>query len=121
MSKEQIAPREWRRFLDLFSRMHEGWLVSVQIADASGTHHEIEDLPLVGVTSEQNCLRFVIRVGASPSAHVTHAVERPTALWLDRTADGADEALEMVADGTTTVVRFRSPMPAEMVDGLQAF
>ena len=60
-----------------------------------------------------------IELGTRPDEHVNHAVSKPTAVSLEQTEEGANAALEIeVADGTKTLLRFRSPMPAEFVDGI---
>lgn len=39
--------------------------------------------------------------------HVTHMVNKPTRVWVQRAPDNTDEALEIEsADGTRTLVRF---------------
>lgn len=51
--------------------------------------------------------------------HVTHAVIEPIRVWLEQTSEGAAAALEIEsADEVKTLLRFRSPMPADMVDGV---
>jgi hypothetical protein len=49
---------------------------------------------------------------------VTHTIADPTRLWLEQTSQRANAALEIEsADEVKTLLRFRSPLPAEMVDG----
>ena len=60
-----------------------------------------------------------IEVGRSPGDHLTHLVHDVTRISLERTDAGADVALQIVsADGTTTLVRFRSPALPDTVDGV---
>jgi hypothetical protein len=114
-------PREdWCEELDSFSRQHEGWIVNVRVSDADGTvHTEAHDLPLVGVSCDApSRARVDIMVGDRPSDHVTHIVE-PVDVALEVTHEGAERGLRIrAADGSTTLVEFRSPMRAEDVDGL---
>jgi hypothetical protein len=121
MTKE-IPSDEWMSFLDSFSLQHQGWLVTVEvIAPEIGAQEEASNLPLEGITSsESNEHKSIsISVGNQPSNHLTHTVNAPIRLWLKQTAQGADEALEIEStDGVKTLLRFRSAMPAEMVDGL---
>ena len=120
MTKE-IPSDEWVSFLDSFSLQHQGWLVTVEvIAPEIGAQEEASNLPLEGITSESNKHQSIsISVGNQPSNHLTHTVNGPTRLWLKQTPQGADEALEIEStDGVKTLLRFRSAMPAEMVDGL---
>jgi hypothetical protein len=50
---------------------------------------------------------------------VTHTITDPTRLWLEQTSQGANAALEIESAGEVkTLLRFRSALPAEMVDGV---
>lgn len=121
MTKE-IPSDEWMPFLDSFSQQHQGWLVTVEvIAPEIGAQEEASNLPLEGISSsESNEHKSIsISVGNQTSNHQTHTVNAATRLWLKQTPQGADEALEIEStDGVKTLLRFRSAMPAEMVDGL---
>ena len=51
--------------------------------------------------------------------HITPAVRGVTRVTVERTVEGADAALPVdSADGTRTVLRFRTPGWPETVDGL---
>ena len=74
---------------------------------------------LFDLLTPEEAERIAISVGITPSDHLRHTVNAPTRLWLKQTNHAADEALEIEStDGTKTLLRFRSAMPAEMVDGL---
>jgi len=123
MATQEIPRDEWREFFDGFSRRHEGWLVTVEVLGSDiGAQVEAHELPLVGVTAETHGERqdeIAIIVGDSSQAHVTRSISDPAHVRLKRSAAGADEALEIEsASGTVTLVRFRSIMPPEMVDGI---
>ena len=50
---------------------------------------------------------------------MTHTITEPTRIWLEQTSEGANAALEIEsADEVKTLLRFRSTLPAEMVDGV---
>jgi hypothetical protein len=50
-----------------------------------------------------------------------HRISRPTHVSLEQTDEGADAALAIKAsDGTTTLLRFRSAVLPELVDGIAA-
>jgi hypothetical protein len=112
-------------FFDAFSRRHEGWLATVE-ASGEGTESRTEarGLPFVGVTAElrggENDTVSII-VGEAAGDHVTHTVTRPAHVRVGQNEDGEDESLQVEsADGSRALLRFRSAMPAEMVDGVVA-
>jgi len=117
----EIPRDSWREELDSFSRQHEGWIVRLEVTAADGrVQTEARDLPLQGVSADSPRTRSVaIMVGQEPSAHVTHEVAHPVAITIEQTDSGAERALRIrAADGSTTVVEFRSPMRPEQVDGI---
>jgi hypothetical protein len=125
MPTREIPEGQWVAFLDGFSLRHEGWLVSIEVLSSdAGTQVEATDLPLVAITASRGARdanAIDITVGASAGDHSSRTVERVTSVALKQTDAGADEALEIRSEGgATTLVRFRSAMLPEMVDGLLA-
>ena len=125
MQTQEIPREEWNSFFNSFSRQHEGWLATLEILAANvGAQEEARELPLAGVSLSSGANEtdaISIDLGTKPDEHVSHAISEPTAVWLEQTEEGANAALEIeVADGTKTLLRFRSPMPAEFVDGVVA-
>jgi hypothetical protein len=123
MQTQEISRSEWRTFFDTFSRQHEGWLATVEVLGSDiGAQEAVHELPLSGVSLSsggEETEAISIDLGTRPDEHVSHAISGPTAVWLEQTEEGANAALEIeVADGTKTLLRFRSPMPAEFVDGV---
>ncbi|MFN2387205.1 MAG: DUF5335 family protein [Thermoanaerobaculia bacterium] len=118
----EIPREEWKAFCDRFSREHEGWLATLEVLDeAIGAQVEAEDLPLEGITAASkgsggDAIEIFLR--AEPDGTLTHFVADPTRLWVLSTDAGAEEALEIEAPGSKTILRFRSAMPADMVDGI---
>jgi hypothetical protein len=116
----QIPPDEWVSFLDSFSRQHQGWLVTLEVIGPEiGAQTQASELPLEGISGSTKPKTISISIGGGTSKHLTHTVSAPTQLWLRQTPQGADEALEIEStDGVKTLLRFRSAMPTELVDGL---
>ena len=112
MLQTEIPRQEWGSTLRRFSEIHEGWLASVEVCSPEmGSLPEIMNLPLLGVSFETNHHTTVfISAGPSYEYHVTHAVQQPTRIWLERADDGRDVGLEVEAQGVTTVVRV-TPIP----------
>ncbi len=123
MSTQEIPRDQWKNFLDRFSRQHEGWLATLEVLGADiGAQQEARDLPLEGITAtstDDESRAIAISLGKTPEDHVTHAITKPTRVWLEQTSEGAAAALEIEsADEVKTLLRFRSPLPADMVDGV---
>jgi hypothetical protein len=116
-----IEPGEWISFLDGFSRQHEGWLATVEVATAGGMLKEVVNRRLRGVSIDHadGHQRAYVEMGDTSGEALTHMVESPTRIRFRRTQSGAHEGLEIEsADGTRTIVRFRSAMLPETLDGI---
>src|SRR5438552_9510302 len=123
MPTQEIPREQWNDFFDSFSRQHEGWLASLEVFGKDvGAQQEGLELSFEGISlnsGDKESDSVVINVGKSPADHVSHTIDQPKHVWLQRTAQGADASLEIEAEGDAkTLLRFRSPMPPEFVDGI---
>ena len=111
MQTTQEIPREgWNRFFARFNHDHEMQMVTVEVLGGEiGAQVEGRSLLLGGISAgDDNASSLVLMFDAVNGEHVTHMVNDPTHLWIQRTPDNTDEALEVEsADGTRTLVRFR--------------
>ncbi len=118
----EIPRQEWGRFLDEFSRRHAGWLVTIERSDPGKSPQALaRDVPLAGITAEfhGDHPRAIEIIAGPRDGEINHRIAEPTRLSLSRTPEGADESIEAEsADQTRTLVRFRSAVLPEMVDGL---
>jgi hypothetical protein len=119
----EIPRGEWAEFLDSFSRQHEGWLVTVEVLSTSiGAQVEAQELPLEGITAElkggdEGMITIIL--GSGSRERVTHNITGPIHVRIEQTEEGADMALQIESsDGVTTLVRLRSAILPEMVDGI---
>ncbi|HEX8844738.1 MAG TPA: DUF5335 family protein [Pyrinomonadaceae bacterium] len=118
----EIPRDEWVAFLDSFSRQHEGWLVTVEVLGTEiGAQVEAEEMRLEGITADlkdgEDVVSVILNKGATE--RITHNVTQPTHIRVEQTESGANMALQIESgDGVTTLVRFRSAMLPEMVDGI---
>jgi len=113
----KIVPRrKWSGTLDQLGRKHDGWLVSLDITmpQSIGAQPEFRQMPLVGITAEPAGVGAIsIAVEEPDGDHVTHMIHSPTRVVVETTKTGADSALEIdSADGTKSVLRFRSAQAA---------
>jgi hypothetical protein len=122
MSTEEIQRKQWPSFFNGFSRRHQGWLVTVEVLGPDiGDQVEVRELPLEGITAELNDSgedAIEIFVGARPDSHVSHKITAPEHVFLKQTVKGTDEALEIASRDVAALIRFRSPVPPETVDGV---
>ena len=122
MATTEIPAQQWESFFDMFSRQHQGWRVTVEVlGDEIGAELEAREMPLEGITADvkdkNRAISIILR--EKGSEHLTHIVSEPKHVRLKQTQEGADEALAIEsADRATTLVRFRSAMRTEMLDGV---
>ena len=114
--RTQIIPRDqWVRFLDDFTREHQGWRVRIEVTGGARSGVQAQDVPLEGVSadlrgSEQG---ISITVGNEQEPGLTHFIPGARRLVVRRTGAGNDEALEIEAgDGSRTVLRLQQVMRA---------
>jgi hypothetical protein len=122
MATKEIPPQQWESFFDMFSRKHQGWRVTVEVlGDEIGAELEAKEMPLEGITADtkdkNHAISIILR--EKGAGHLTHIVSEPRYVRLKQAQDGADEALAIESlDRVTTLVRFRSAMLPEMLDGV---
>ena len=105
--QKDIARDDWARFFESFTLQHDHWLVSVD--------GESESLPLEGIVARDS--RVDIHLGGDISHHRRITIDAARVLVVQE--GGVDEGVIIEsADGHTTQLRFRSPMPPELVDGV---
>ena len=113
----RLIPRaEWFTFCETFTREHSGWPTTVWLLGPRlGARVETRDLPFEGIVADRLGTAISIHLAALPARNVEHPVAAPISLWLEVPEDGNVGALGInSADGTTTLLEFRSPVPAEL-------
>ena len=122
MSTREVKRNEWTSFFNTFSRQHAGWFASLEIlGDEVGAQKEVVELPFKGISfnAEDEAESLIITFGKTADDHVSHTIERPRHIWLKETAEGAHDSLEIEEEGNRkTLLRFRSPVRPEFVDGI---
>ena len=120
MKRREIAREEWREFLESFNGQHEGWLVWVDrfeefLDESIETRHH--DGALRGVTSEDGAIALAVDDRASGHLE-TESIQNPQRIVLEQSEDEVDTSLEIDGAQSYIILRFRSPMASEMVDGV---
>ena len=123
MQTREIPRTEWRSFFDTFNRQHEGWLATLEVFSSDiGAQEQAHELPLEGITVSSRPgteEEIAISLGTSAEQHVSHTIADPTRVWVERTNEGANAALEVEAkDQTKTLLKFRTTARPELVDGV---
>jgi hypothetical protein len=120
MKRREIARDEWQEFFDSFNGQHEGWLVGVDrfdefLDESVETRHW--DGALRGVQSDDGTIELA--VDDRKSGHLeTEAIQDPQRIVLEQSEDEVDIGLEIDGAQSCIILRFRHPMPSQMVDGI---
>lgn len=104
----EISQDHWSRFLDEFSKDHEGETARIEVcdADAGETQHLCRGMPLVGVTycvKDRPDLIEIILEASADGPNLTHVVSSPVHVWHRSEQRHCVLQFE-AADGTTTVL-----------------
>jgi len=117
MITTEIPRAEWIKWLDTFSKQHEGWIATVEVLGAKiGDQEESGKLPLVGIGADvkDGESRIEITLGGRRDAHLTRIIDKAKRVWLKQPEEPAHEAVAVESeDGTTTVVHFRHVPPTQ--------
>ncbi|PYS24759.1 MAG: hypothetical protein DMG11_24015 [Acidobacteria bacterium] len=121
MSSVSIPQKQWREFLQEFSRRHHGWLVTVETHDLE-TAEDVASrfLPLQSITldlEDEKNPRINVTV-RSDEKEIRQILFRPSEVVLYRSARGDEEAVRVVSINTSTTIRFRVATSPELVDGV---
>jgi hypothetical protein len=120
MKRREIARKEWQAFFDAFNGQHEGWLVGVDrfdefLDESVETRHL--DGALRGLQSGEGTI--ALAVDDRTSGHLeTESISDPQRIILEQSEDEVDTALEIDGPQSCIILRFRTPLAAEMVDGI---
>jgi hypothetical protein len=109
---KEIPRREWIRFLDEFTREHQGWQVRVEVRDPEAGPEDVEvhDLPLQGISADDRGSEHDVSiiVGDEQNPGLTHIIPGARRVLVRRTEAGNDEGLEIeAADGSRTIVQLQ--------------
>lgn len=118
-----IPHDQWLSFLDSFSRQHLDWIATIEVESAAGRQVIVEERRLRGISVDHSdgTERVYIYSGETRQERMTHIVNTPANIRFKQSLSGEHQGLEIAsADGTITMVRFRSRMRPDMLDGILA-
>jgi Family of unknown function (DUF5335) len=111
VSPDRYEPqrREWRDFLELVTKEHEGDAVTVEVVDREyGDQFEAEQMPFAYLEYDDKDDAVIVGVGGKDSRYpvvLRHIIQHPKALLADPPAPNAARAIDIVSDdGTNTIV-----------------
>jgi hypothetical protein len=108
--QKEIDRSDWGEFFESFTMIHDHWLVSID--------GENQSMPLEGIVARDS--RVVITMGGDISHHRRITIDAAT-VRVEQDEQGVEQGVEIEStDGHTTRLRFRSPMPPELVDGMSS-
>jgi uncharacterized protein DUF5335 len=117
MANEEIPREQWTRFLDDFSKKHEGWIVNWEVLGAKlGDQQKNARLPLVGISADLKGSkpRVEVMTGGRLDAHVSQIIETPRRIMFRQPDQPGHEAIEVESDdGITTLITFRHIDPEQ--------
>ncbi len=123
MQTQEIPREQWGSFFNTFSQQHEGWLATLELFSPEiGAQEEAHELTFEGISvnsDEGERETVIISLAQTTEDHLTHTIDQPTRVWLQQTTEGADASVEIEADDSKTLLRFRSPIRPEFVDDVR--
>lgn len=122
MKVRQLAPAEWSRALEQFTRAHRAWLVTVTRRAGAGEHDRPIKAPLLAVTTtgSDESPSLDVRLHSPDDPAHTIRLERVSAVRVHETTEGEPQIIEVDgASGEQLRLETRGAMPPdELLDGL---
>jgi hypothetical protein len=121
VKENTIDSAEWDSLLRGFSDQHHKWLVTVDSVGPSGNDRRLAtDSPLQEISlSDPTVPAVSLIVGQESEKPRVQIIERVQRLILQGTGDGVHSGLVIESeDGGRTTLKFRSPKPSQMVNGI---
>ncbi len=130
--RTEIPREQWESFCGQFSGQHHRWIVTItelspelagqgDVLEAPDAQVIARDVSLQEIRLQAGSGPLVLRIEAGEGKlRITHQVASPERLELVQTDEGAHRGLRIDSTAGTTVLRFRSAVPPESVDGFLA-
>jgi hypothetical protein len=108
----EIPPPQWRRVLDDLSRVHDGADVRLEVLDEDhGLQAHGQAFRLAGLTSDGRPGFESISAILAGTTHVTHTIDRPISLHVERRWESRTATVQIVdRNGTRTLIALGPPV-----------
>jgi hypothetical protein len=109
---QKITEDQWIPFLAEFTRENRGGHARLEVLGTDSEHYVIEDRPFEGISSDTKDGEHAVWIdlGSTRDDHVTHGVQKVTAILARLPAPPSGAALEIISsDGTRTLVQLSLP------------
>jgi hypothetical protein len=114
----EIPEDDWPRFFAEFSRVHDGWLCTLEVNEhALGTEVKAGWLPFGGVSIIRDGRGRGAQIFLSgwPQAHTSHTLPNPTRVWVEESAAGVESGMGVEAASGFARLWFHSPLSPDLV------
>ncbi len=109
MQRFEVPHDEWSLFTNGVSRLHSRWLLRIVVIDRDGNEHTlVHRAPLREIAVVDDGI--TITVGTARNIMVTHFVEKPASMALEKAGAGPDSSHRGICisweNGINTILRF---------------
>jgi hypothetical protein len=119
MPIQEIPPDQWQEFFESYSRRHEGWLVTLEIFNHGNPQRiSARSLSLKSITAEMAATPMIVIVTEDETTGISQLIRHPTRVVLKQNDVGADVGIEIETGNMLYIMRFRSAVLSELVDGV---
>ena len=122
MQTREITSQARADFLEAFSRRHENWLVELKTFDRESSKEiSSRDMRLKSISAEpkgENQGEMIVIVCDDEITELSQLIRNPSGVIVTITEAGAEESLEIYSEQLLVVVKFRSAVLPELVDGV---
>jgi hypothetical protein len=123
MSPREIPRSDWPTFLEEFSRVHRGWLATIE-STAPGYPPRVEAVErsfrsVTPILRADHIEHIEIRFHEDARPRDVVRIDGPVSVCVEETATGTARGLELVDEsGTRTRIRFRTAPTSDTLDGI---
>jgi hypothetical protein len=115
MQTRTVAPPQWTRLFDSFTRIYQGSSATLEVLSADlGAQLEVEDLPFLGISNDDSGMELLFET--RDGSHLTHVVSKPRQVQIEERDDGTVAALQIGSEtDPPLVLRLHAPLPARLL------
>ena len=119
MPIQEIPREQWQEFFEGYSGRHEGWLVTLEIFNRDTAQRiSARRLRLKSINADMDANPMIVILAEDETAGVSQLIRHPSRVVMTQNEVGADEGIEIESDNILCVMRFRTAVLPELVDGV---